>query len=46
MSEVYRLVQLGSMTNGAGVPPDPHPWREGRGKGEKGREMGLKTEQQ
>jgi len=34
------------MTNGAGGPMDPHPGKGKEGKGEKGREIGLKTKQQ
>ena len=46
MSMVYRLARPSSMTNGAGGPMDPHPGKGKEGKGEKGREIGLKTKQQ
>lgn len=42
LSTVYRLVQSGSVTNGAGGPT---PWERGKGKRGKDRETGLKTKQ-
>lgn len=43
LSTVYRLVQPSSLTSGVRGPTDPRP---GKGKGGKGREMGLKTKPQ
>ena len=44
MSVVYRLVQPGSISSGAGGPTDQCPRKEEKGKKGKGREM-FKTKQ-
>jgi len=45
MSMVYRLVQPGSVTNGAEGPTNQCPGKWKMGKRGKGREMGLKAKQ-
>ena len=47
LSTFYRLVQLGTVTNGVGGTMDPHPRKGEKGKGERVRRwvMGLKIEQ-